>query len=86
MATTQLYSVQQGKLVDFKLDVDQNGEIVASTKNETLKFPAGLSKAELNKLFKAHNEANDGLVGLTEEEAEAGSKEAAASQKLIDSL
>lgn len=89
---TELYSVKQGKLVEWQLSVDPNGEIVAETgdiknKNyEMLKFPAGLTKAQLNKVFKAHNEANEGKVALTDEQIEASNKTVSDSQKLIDSL
>lgn len=82
----ELYNVREGKLVEYELTVDNNGEIVATYGDDFLKFPAGLTKTQLVKLFKEHNEANDGVVAITDEEAWEQGKEARASQKLIDSL
>lgn len=88
----ELYSVKQGEIVDWDLSVDQNGEIVAETGSvkdgsyEALKFPAGLTKKELARLFKLHNDHNDGKVALPEDEQDGQNLAAEASQKLLDSL
>lgn len=53
----QIYSVELGRLVDYVLDVDDNGEILAlSTANEEfLKFP-NVAEEEVDALIEAHNE------------------------------
>lgn len=86
MATIALYSVKQGKTVDWDLSVDASGEIVATHAEEFLKFPAGLTKDQLNEAFSAHNAANEGVVALKEDEIDAASKAMLESQKLLDSL
>lgn len=84
--TVQLYSVAEGGLAEYELSVAENGEIIATYGDTFLKFPAGLTKAQLQKAFEAHNSANEGKVGLTEEEQEAAGQAVANSQALIDSL
>lgn len=86
MATVELYSVKQGKAVDWELSVDGSGEIVAHNGDEFLKFPAGMTKEELQAAFEAHNTANAGVVALKEDEIDAQSETVKASQDLIDSL
>lgn len=86
MASIELYSVRKGELVDWNLEVDANGEILASHDGESIKFPAGLTKAQFSKLVKEHNKANEGLKGLTEADQQAEAKVIEDSQKLIDSL
>lgn len=84
--TVELYSVKQGGLVDWELSVDANGEILATSDNEFLKFPANITKGKLNKLFLAHNEQNEGKVALTGDETDEVNETIKASQKLVDSL
>lgn len=86
MAKVELYSVKEGKLVDYELSVDGSGEIVATYKDSNLKFPAGLSKKELQSAFKAHNQANDGKVAKDESKPDEDEVRQAESQKLLDSL
>lgn len=86
MTKVALYSVKQGKVVDWEMSVDANGEFLAERKDEFLKFPAGLTKAQLVKEFKKHNEANKGKVALAEDEDGLVSKIAKASQNVLDSL
>lgn len=84
--TVDLYSVEQGKVVPFNVEVDQNGELVATNKDETLKFPAGLTKTQFTKLVSDHNKANEGVKARTAEEVKAEEEALARSQKLVDSL
>lgn len=87
MASVDLYSVQEGKAVPFEVTVDQNGELVATSENdEIVKFPAGLTKTQFNKLVSEHNKANEGVVARTDEEVAEEEKARERSQKLVDSL
>lgn len=93
MATIELYSTELGELADFDLEVDQNGEIVArrsdnddSDTDEMIKFPAGLTKSEFQKLVKEHNQANEGIVARDPEELEEEEKAKERSEKLLEDL
>jgi hypothetical protein len=87
--TIQLYSVTQGKKTAWHVEVDPNGEILATNtvdKNEFLKFPAGLDRKQLDTLIAKHNKANEGIVARDPEEVEAEQAAIDKSHKLIDSL
>lgn len=86
MAKLDLYSTEVGKVVSWDVEVDRNGELLATYKDEMLKFPAGLSKGELTKLVKDHNKANEGVKARTAEEVKAEEDAKERSQKLVDSL
>ncbi len=51
-----------------------------------LKFPAGLSKAEFQKLVAKHNKANEGIVARSPEELEAEEANRVKSEKLLEDL
>ncbi len=82
----KMWSVQEGKLVTWFLEEDTNGEIVASHKNETLKFPGGLSKKEFLAHVSAHNEANKGVRAVSEEDLKAEETKRAMNKQLLESL
>lgn len=83
----QVFNAATQQLEDVDFSVDGNDEIVAKFKDGSfLKFPAGLSEAELEEQIDAHQEANEGQEVITPEmEAEAAAK-AAASKALVDKL
>ncbi len=83
--TVQLWSVAQGKLVDFIVSIE-NSEIICQNGDEFIKFPGGITKEELLELVAAHNEANDGVKAITPEEIQAQEDLDAANQSLLDSL
>jgi hypothetical protein len=85
--TLKLWSIQLGELSDFEVRVE-NKEIVAEhpDTHETLKFPGGITKDELLELVDAHNEANDGVKAITEEELQAEKELDEANDKLLESL
>ncbi len=86
MAQVNLYSTEQGKKVQFDLEVDQNGEIIARHEEEFVKFPAGLSKKQFEKLVSQHNQANEGIVARTPEEIEAEATDRKKSEQLLEDL
>jgi len=83
--TAKLWSVKQGKLANFTLEADQNHEILATCGDEVLKF-AATTKEELQKMFKAHNNANKGTVARPQKELDAEEERRKVTQELIDSL
>ena len=83
--TLELWSVRQGKLVDFEVSIDGE-EIVAVNGDESLKFPGGITKKELLELAKAHNEANKDVKAITDEEIKAKEDLDAANLKLLEDL
>lgn len=82
MPSVKLWSTEEGKLVDFELTGDNNGEIVATYKDESLKFPA-VSKDKFLKLVAAHNEANEGVKAVDPDDAGKSSKKV---QDLLEAL
>ena len=91
MAVLQLYSVKSGKVVDWDAVADpNNGEIIAThgkgDNEETLKFPAGLTKPQLLKLIDEHNKANDGVKERTDAEIEEESRRVQKTEDLLNSL
>ena len=83
--TVELWSVRQGKLVDFEVSIDGE-EIVAVNGDESLKFPGGITKKELLKLVKAHNAANKDVKAITDEEIKAKEDLDAANLQLLEDL
>ena len=88
----ELYSTEQAQMANFNLEVDANGEILAtredndgSEKDEMVKFPAGLSKEEFLEQVQAYNEANQGEVALTDIALE-HDKKVKASEDLLEDL
>lgn len=83
--TVKLWSVAQGKLVDFAASIE-NDEIVCVNGDEAIKFPGGISPEELKALVQAHNDANSGVKGITEDDIKAQAELKAANERLLDSL
>lgn len=83
--TVKLWSTQEGKLLNFEVSVENN-EIIAQRGDEYVKFPGGLTPAEFKKLVTAHNEANDGVKAISDEDLKAEQELADANEKLLDSL
>lgn len=85
--TLKLWSIQLGELADFEVRVE-NKEIVAEhpETHESIKFPGGITKDELLELVEAHNDANDGVRAITEEEIQAEKELDEANDKLLESL
>ena len=85
--TLKLWSIQLGELADFEVRVE-NKEIVAEhpETHEVIKFPGGITKDELLELVEAHNDANDGVQAITEEEIQAEKELDEANDKLLESL
>lgn len=83
--TVKLWSVAQGKLVDFAASVE-NDEIVCVNGDEAIKFPGGISPEDLKILIKAHNDSNSGVKGITEDDVKAQANLKAANERLLDSL
>lgn len=85
--TLKLWSIQLGELADFEVRVE-NKEIVAEhpETHESIKFPGGITKDELLELVEAHNDANDGVQAITEEEIQAEKELDEANDKLLESL
>lgn len=86
MGKVSLYSTEEGKVVNYDVEVDQNGELVCTYKDEALKFPAGLTATQFKKAVADHNKANEGIKARTAEEVKAEEEARARSQKLVDSL
>lgn len=86
MAKVDLYSTVEGKVVPFDVEVDANGELVATRKDESLKFPGGLTKTQFQKMVNDHNKANEGVKARTAEEVKAEEDARERSRKLVDSL
>lgn len=83
--TVKLWSVTQGKLVDFAASIE-NDEIVCVNGDEAIKFPGGISPEELKTLVQAHNDANSGVKGITEDDIKAQAELKVANERLLDSL
>lgn len=83
--TVKLYSVEEGKLVDFEVSV-ANDEVICTYKDEFLKFPGGLTKDQFLKLVDKHNKANDGLKAVTQEDIAAQEALAKKNEKLLEDL
>ena len=85
--TLKLWSIQLGELADFEVRVE-NKEIVAEhhETHESIKFPGGITRDELLELVEAHNDANDGVQAITEEEIQAEKELDEANDKLLESL
>jgi thioredoxin reductase len=84
-ATAKIFDAAVQKEVDYVLTLDPNGEVVATSSEtgNTLKFPAGLSKAELDKLIAEHNEANEGQEVISAEEQKQREENLQKSQDLL---
>jgi len=85
MATVKLYNVQEQKLVNYELSIE-NDEIVATYKDSFLKFPGGLTKKQFDKLVEEHNKVNKDQVPLSAEELEGKDKIQKLNTALLDSL
>lgn len=84
MATRELFNANTQQLEEAELSVDANNEIVATfTDGSVLKFPAGLTSKQLDKLAETHHTANDGKEIVTDEMEKANAAERAASFELI---
>lgn len=84
MATKQIFHAKTQQVEDVEVTVDANNEIVATfADGHTLKFPAGIDAATLDKLIAAHEKANTGQEPVTEEQVAAQAAEQAASYAAI---
>lgn len=83
--TLKLWSVRLGKYVNYSVSIE-NGEIVATYKDDNLKFPGGITKEELLALVKEHNDANEKITALAPAEIQAQEDLAAANDALLESL
>lgn len=87
MKTVQLWNTDAGEMLDYVVTIDRNGEVVATYEEgdyrDFLKFPGGLTPAQFQKLVKAHNTANEGIVGVDLSEQEELAKK---NEKLLESL
>lgn len=87
MATVKLWNTELGKVAPYEVSIDRNGEVVCDYSDgsisDTIKFPGGLTKAQFEKLVKAHNDANEGVKALDQKELEKRDKR---NQELLDSL
>lgn len=58
-----VFCAREQKETEHLLGVAPNGEVILKCEcGEFLKFPAGIKKAELEKLLKVHKEVNEGQV------------------------
>lgn len=81
-----IYEASQGKDVPHTLEVDQNGEIVA-TSTETghfIKFPAGLTKTQFDKAISDHKKATENHEVIPPEELEAREAATKKSHSLLE--
>lgn len=55
----KIFNTNSGKVEDANLTIDRNGEVVATFKDGSfLKFPAGLTTKEFDKLITEHEKQN----------------------------
>lgn len=87
MAIVKLWNTELGKVTPYEVTTDHNGDIVCDYSDgkvsDTIKFPGGQTKAQFEKLVKAHNDANEGLKAIDTTELEKRDKR---NQELLDSL
>lgn len=92
MVNVKLWNVAQGRMVNYRLSADKNGEILAEYGDvdkddySFLKFPGDIDSDELHELFEKHNSSNKGVKALSEEELEEEQSKQSDAQELIDSL
>lgn len=68
MAKRDIFNAKTQQEEKAELTVDDNNEIVAEFKDGGIvKFPAGVSKEELDDLIEQHKEANEGQEVITPE-------------------
>lgn len=84
--TAKLYSTEEGKIVSWNLEVDKNNEIVATHKDEMLKFPGDVTKKKLLSLFDQHNKAHEGIKARSAEDVQAEEDARNQAQELLSSL
>src|ERR1700730_1560010 len=83
----QVFNARTQQLEDVTWSADRNHEVIATFADETfVKFPAGLTPKELQKLVDEHADANDGQEVITPEQEAELEAQAAASQGLVDQL
>src|SRR3990167_3267792 len=84
MPTRQIFNARTQKVEEAELTVDQNSEVIATFKDGgIIKFPAGLTSAEFEKLIAKHQVANEGQEVITPEMEAEKVKERERSLKLI---
>lgn len=84
MATKQLFNAKTQQVEDAELTVDANNEIVATFADGcVLKFPAGLTDKQFEKLVEKHQSGNEGQEVITAEMEAERDKERSASFALI---
>ena len=83
--TVRLWSVALGEFANFEVSIE-NSEVLLQRDEEFIKFPGGISKKEFDRLIKAHNDANEGVKGITPEDLQAEQDLADANEALLDSL
>lgn len=80
----KIFNAKSQQIEDAEMSVDDNNEIVATFKDGGIvKFPAGLSQADFDKLVQAHEDANKGQEVITEEMEQARIDARNASLKII---
>jgi len=83
----KLWSIRSGKLQNFEVSIE-NSEVVATNPetDEVIKFPGGITVGELTELAIKHNEANQGVTGISPEDIKAQEDLDAANSKLLEDL
>lgn len=83
----QIFNARTQNLEDVTWSKASNGEIIAGFKDETfVKFPAGSTKQDIERLVIAHQEANEGQEVITPEMEEARAQAEASADELIKEL
>lgn len=86
MPTVKLYSTEEGKVVDHDVEADQNGEIVATYKGHSVKFPAGMTKTQFDSEVRKFNKRHEGIVAIPEEDLKLQEENMRKSQDLLKKL
>lgn len=80
----QIFNARTQAVEEAEMSVDANNEIVATfTDGGVVKFPAGLSQKDFDKLIADHQSANEGQEVITPESEAQAAKLRAASEALI---
>lgn len=85
-AVTQIFDASLQKSVDHTLEIDANGEVVATSteSGRQIKFPAGLTKSDFEKAVADHEESNSGHQVISPEELEAQDAARKKSESLLE--
>ena len=85
-ATANIFDASIQKEVPHKLEVDQNGEIVATSteSDRSIKFPSGLTHAQFEKAIADHKKGTEGQQVISKEELEAREADLKKSNSLLE--